>query len=280
MSHLILAPDSRSTTRTPDTEEIHAAVLGTDPVVRVRDLTVRFGDTVALDRVNLTVHPGEVVALLGHSGSGKSTLMRSLTRLAPAEAQEMMVAGQNVPRLSNTKLRSLRADVGYVFQHFNLVPNLSALTNVLTGGLHRTSPVNLLGLFPSRQRAEALSLLARVSLEDRAKQQARTLSGGQQQRVAIARALMQHPKLILADEPVASLDPRLAGSVLSLIREVAQERGIPAIVSLHVVDLAKQYTDRIVGLKSGRVVFDAPVPDLSDDAISAIYAAEEHEAVE
>ncbi len=246
-------------------------------VVRARGLTVRFGDMIALDGVDLDVAPGEVVALLGHSGSGKSTLMRALTGMVSAESSELQVAGRDVPKLRTRELRSLRADVGYVFQNFNLVPNLSALTNVLTGGLHRAGALNMLGLFRHEQRADALALLDRVGLEAKAGQSARTLSGGQQQRVAIARALMQHPRLILADEPVASLDPRLAGSVLSLIREVAAERGIPAVVSLHVVDLARTYADRIVGLHRGSVVFDAPVDRLDDAAVASIYAHDEED---
>lgn len=248
-----------------------------EPVIRAHGVTVRFGDNVALDRVDLQVAPGEVVALLGHSGSGKSTFMRAMTGMVPAEADELHVAGRDVRGLGARDLRALRADVGYVFQHFNLVPNLSALTNVLSGGLHRAGALNLVGLFSSAQRAEALSLLERVGLESKARQSARTLSGGQQQRVAIARALMQQPQLILADEPVASLDPRLAGSVLSLIREVAAERGIPAVVSLHVVDLARTYADRVVGLHHGRVVFDAPVNDLDDAAVASIYAHDEED---
>lgn len=252
-----------------------AGDAATMPVVRARGLSVGYGATIALEDVDIDVAPGEVVALLGRSGSGKSTLMRALTGMAPATARELSVAGRDVLTLRPSALRGLRSDVGYVFQHFNLVPTLSALTNVLTGGLHRAGPLNTVGLFSRTQRALALELLARVGLEGKARQRARTLSGGQQQRVAIARALMQDPVLILADEPVASLDPRLAGSVLSLLREVAAERGIPVVVSLHVVDLARQYTDRVVGLHDGRVVFDARVEDLDDLAVERIYAQEE-----
>jgi phosphonate transport system ATP-binding protein len=242
--------------------------------VIARDVRVVYGTTVALDGVDLDARPGEVVALLGHSGSGKSTLMRSFTRMAPAEATTLRVAGRDVLAQNGAELRALRSDVGYVFQQFNLVPTLSALTNVLTGGLHRAGAINGIAGFSARQRREALALLARVGLEHKARQRSRTLSGGEQQRVAIARALMQRPKLILADEPVASLDPRLAGSVLSLLRSIATEQHIPVIVSLHVVALARQYADRVVGLHSGRTVFAGTSDELTGAAVRDIYGVE------
>lgn len=241
------------------------------PVVVGRNLQVSYGEVRALDGIDFHASPGEVVALLGHSGSGKSTLMKSLTQMAPATADELRVGGTDVLSQRGKDLRELRARVGNIFQHFNLVPNLSALTNVLTGGLHGADASNLVGLFPRRQRARALELLDWVGLEDKARQQTRTLSGGQQQRVAIARALMQDPELILADEPVASLDPRLAGSVLTLLRRIAQERDIPVIVSLHVVDLARRHADRVIGLHSGLVVYEGPAGDIDDEVVVSIY---------
>jgi phosphonate transport system ATP-binding protein len=176
--------------------------------------------------------------------------------------------------LRNHELRRLRAGVGNIFQNFNLVPNVSALTNVLTGGLYRAGSMNRIGLFPARQRRQALELLDWVGLQDKAKQQTRTLSGGEQQRVAIARALMQEPKLILADEPVASLDPRLAGSVLGLLRRIAVEHHTPVIVSLHVVELARRYSDRVIGLKAGRIVHHGTSASLDDSVVKSIYGTE------
>ncbi len=239
--------------------------------VHARAVRVAYGATVALDGADIDAAPGEVVALLGHSGSGKSTLMRSFTRMAPVEASALIVAGRDVVQQNGGDLRALRADVGYIFQHFNLVPTLSALTNVLSGGLHRAGPSNVIGLFTRSQRTDALGLLERVGLLQKARQRSRTLSGGEQQRVAIARALMQRPKVILADEPVASLDPRLAGSVLTLLREIAVQQQIPVIVSLHVVDLARRYADRVVGLHSGKTVFAGTPDELSPAVISDIY---------
>ena len=243
-------------------------------VVEGRGISVRFGDLKALDNVDIDIAAGEVVALLGHSGSGKSTLMKSLTRMAPIEARNLRISDTDVLSLRNHELRPLRAQVGNIFQNFNLVPNVSALTNVLTGGLFRAGSMNRIGLFPARQRRHALELLDWVGLQDKAKQQTRTLSGGEQQRVAIARALMQQPKLILADEPVASLDPRLAGSVLGLLRRIAVEHRTPVIVSLHVVEWAKKYSDRVIGLRAGRIVHHGASSSLDDEVVKSIYGSE------
>lgn len=258
-----------------------AGVAGTvpaSPVVEAQSVRVVYDSTVALAGVDLTVSSGEVVVLLGHSGSGKSTLLKSLTGMAPFEADRMRVAGHDVAALASRggprALRAVRSDVGHVFQHFNLVPRMSALTNVLTGGLYGAGRLSVVGVFPRRQRARALGLLDRVGLIEQARQQARTLSGGQQQRVAIARALMQDPKVILADEPVASLDPRLAGTVLGLLRQIAAEQGVPVVVSLHVVDLARRYGDRVVGLRDGDVVFTGPADQLTAGEVREIYGAE------
>ncbi|MFM8857013.1 MAG: phosphonate ABC transporter ATP-binding protein [Actinomycetota bacterium] len=250
------------------------STVSSSTVVKGRGITVRYGGLTALDKVDIDVAAGEVVALLGHSGSGKSTLMKSLTRMTPIEADVLNIGDTDVLSLRHHELRPLRAQVGNIFQNFNLVPNVSALTNVLTGGLFRSGPVNRIGLFPARQRRRALELLEWVGLQDKAKQQTRTLSGGEQQRVAIARALMQEPKLILADEPVASLDPRLAGSILSLLRRIASEHHTPVIVSLHVVDLAHRYSDRVIGLSAGRIVHQGPSASLDEGVVKSIYGTE------
>ena len=245
------------------------------PIVVAKDLRVTYPNGfTALESFTLDVRPGEVVALLGHSGSGKSTFMKAATGMAPASATQLTIDGQDVIGASGAELRRLRSKVGYVFQHFNLVPQLSALTNVLTGGLHHAGPANALGIFPRRQRERALELLDRVGLADKARQRADSLSGGQQQRVAIARALMQEPRIILADEPVASLDPRLAGSVLRLMRRIAREDSIPVVVSLHVVDLAVRYADRFVALEAGQVRHTGSVEALTPEMVTDIYGQE------
>jgi len=251
------------------------------PVVTVRDLRVAYGGgPLVLDGVDLDLHPGEVVALLGSSGSGKSTLMKTLTGFAPLSSGTVRVAGHDVANLQRGELRRLRADVGQVFQQFNLIGRLSVLTNVLTGALHDAGPLNLVGGFSSAHRKRALELLDRVGIADKATEEARSLSGGQQQRVAIARALMQRPRLMLADEPVASLDPRLSHTVLELLQGIAREDGIPVLVSLHVLPLALAHSDRIVGLRHGRMVVSGRTAQLDAAALQPIYDQEEADDVD
>lgn len=264
------APASASAIRTT-TEELRQAL----PLVTVRDLQVAYDRDPVLEGVDLDLFPGEMVALLGASGSGKSTLMRSLTGFAPISGGSVRVAGHDVTNLARGELRTLRSEVGQVFQQFNLIPRLSVLTNVLTGGLRNAGAINLVGGFSSADRRRALELLDRVGIAHKAKAPARSLSGGQQQRVAIARALMQRPRVILADEPVASLDPKLAGSVLGLLREIAADDGIPVLVSLHVLPLALAHSDRIVGLRHGEMILSAPTADLDHEKLAPLYATEE-----
>lgn len=247
------------------------------PRVMVRDLAVEYNaaDGLVLDGVDLELFPGEMVALLGSSGSGKSTLMKSLTGFAPITSGSVRVAGYDVTNLRRGQIRDLRASTGQVFQQFNLIGRLSVLTNVLTGGLYEAGPLNLVGGFGNQQRKRALDLLERVGIAHKAKDPARSLSGGQQQRVAVARALMQNPQLILADEPVASLDPKLSDSVLELLRSIAREDGIPVLVSLHVLPLALRHSDRIVGLKHGKMLVSAPTAQLDPAQLEALYDGEE-----
>ncbi|MCS3844509.1 phosphonate ABC transporter ATP-binding protein [Microbacterium sp. AK031] len=249
------------------------------PLVTVRGLRVAYDEKPdtkpVLDGVDLDLFPGEMVALLGASGSGKSTLMKSLTGFAPVSGGSVRIAGHDVTNLARGELRTLRSDVGQVFQQFQLIPRLSVLTNVLTGALHGAGPINLVGGFSSVHRQRALALLDRVGILHKAKDPARSLSGGQQQRVAIARALMQQPRVILADEPVASLDPKLADSVLGLLRRIASEDGIPVLVSLHVLPLALAHSDRIVGLRHGEMLVSARTTDLEAAELSVLYEEED-----
>ncbi|MRG58891.1 phosphonate ABC transporter ATP-binding protein [Agromyces sp. CFH 90414] len=256
------------------------------PIIQVAGLDKSFGRTMALDGVELTVDRGEIVVLLGLSGSGKSTLLRHLDGLERPTSGSVRVLGEEVPSLSGRRLRRLRSRVGFVFQQFELVPSLTVLENVLTGALAGLRGPRL-GLWSYRraQRLAALGHLDRVGLLDRAYQRADTLSGGQQQRVAIARALMQEPEILLADEPVASLDPESSEQVMALIREIAADAGLTVVCSLHQVDLALGWGDRIVGLRHGRVVLDTATEGLGKAEVMEIYgrvatATSELEAIE
>ncbi|WP_427870164.1 phosphonate ABC transporter ATP-binding protein [Leucobacter luti] len=245
----------------------------TSPVIEISDLTKRYGEsTTALSAVDLRVDRGEIVVLLGLSGSGKSTLLRHINGLETPTAGSVEVLGEPVSRLSGARLRGLRSRVGFIFQQFELVGELTVLENVLSGALGALRGPRL-GLFsyPGALKRKALGHLDRVGLLDRAYQRADTLSGGQQQRVAIARALMQDPEVLLADEPVASLDPESSSQVMALIREIAAADGLTVVCSLHQVDLAISWADRIVGLRHGAVVLDTPADGLSRAEVMEIY---------
>ncbi|MGB4778193.1 phosphonate ABC transporter ATP-binding protein [Microbacterium sp.] len=244
------------------------------PVVKITDLGKTYpGAAVpALTGVSLSVGRGEILVLLGLSGSGKSTLLRHLNGLETPTTGSVVSLGEDVSALSGRPLRELRGRIGFIFQQFELVGPLTVLENVLTGALSTLrGPRVGVWTYPKTLRMRALGHLDRVGLLERAYQRADTLSGGQQQRVAIARALMQEPDILLANEPVASLDPESSGQVMGLIREIAAERGLTVVCSLHQVDLALDWGDRIVGLRAGRVVLDTPTDGLSREQVMEIY---------
>ncbi|WP_311258688.1 phosphonate ABC transporter ATP-binding protein [Microbacterium sp. WCS2018Hpa-9] len=243
-----------------------------DALIRLNGVTKNFGSTTALKNASLQVSRGEIVVLLGLSGSGKSTLLRHLDGLEVPTSGDIEVLGSQVPTLKGKALRRLRSRVGFIFQQFELVPSLTVLENVLTGSLSEVRGPRL-GLWGYSKAAKlrALEHLDRVGLLDRAYQRSDTLSGGQQQRVAIARALMQKPDILLADEPVASLDPESSDQVMALIREIAADEGLTVVCSLHQVDLAISWADRIVGLRHGEIVLDTPTGDLTKAEVMEIY---------
>ena len=243
-----------------------------EPVIRLAGVTKQFGATTALKGADLEVARGEIVVLLGLSGSGKSTLLRHLDGLETPTSGAVEVLGSPVPALKGRALRALRSRVGFIFQQFELVPSLTVLENVLTGSLSSVRGPRL-GLWGYGRDAKlrALGHLERVGLLERAYQRSDTLSGGQQQRVAIARALMQRPEILLADEPVASLDPESSDQVMALIREIAADQGLTVVCSLHQVDLAISWADRIVGLRHGEVVLNTAATGLSKAEVMEIY---------
>lgn len=228
-----------------------------------------------LNNINLKIEQGEFVAIVGLSGAGKSTLLRSINRLNEISEGEILIDGKSITKAKGTALRRIRRDIGMIFQSFNLVKRSTVLRNVLSGrvGYHSTLKT-VLGLFPKEDENLAFDALERVRILDKAYTRADQLSGGQQQRVSIARALAQEAKIILADEPVASLDPLTTKQVMDDLKRINRDLGITTIVNLHHVDLAREYATRIIGMRAGEVVFDGPVKEATDQKFSEIYGRE------
>ncbi|MGA3400929.1 MAG: phosphonate ABC transporter ATP-binding protein [Acetobacteraceae bacterium] len=249
--------------------------LPAQSVLRLRNLTRRFGSTVAVDGIDLDVPPGQVLGIIGRSGAGKSTLLRLINRLVEPTAGTIRFGDTDVTALAGQALRDWRSSAAMIFQQFHLIPRLDVLTNVLIGRLNRRATLpSLLGLFSAAERAMALSVLERFDLAELALQRAGTLSGGQQQRVAICRALLQQPLMLLADEPIASLDPHNARVVMEALRRVNREDGLTVLANLHHLEEARRYCDRVVALQQGRLMFDGPPAELTADRVVAIYGDE------
>jgi len=250
-------------------------------MLELSDVTRRFGPNVAVDTVNLNIPKGQMVGVIGRSGAGKSTLLRMINRLIDPSDGSIRFEGLEVSSISGKKLRDWRRDCAMIFQQFNLVPRLDVLTNVLLGRLnHRSTVQNLLGMFSREERAMAFLALERLGIAQTAMQAAGTLSGGQQQRVAIARALMQQPKMILADEPIASLDPLNAKIVMDSLRDINEQEKITVITNLHTLDTARSYCERVIGMAAGKVVFDGTADELTAEAVKMIYGVGEGELSE
>ncbi|MCT1400435.1 phosphonate ABC transporter ATP-binding protein [Paenibacillus sp. p3-SID867] len=228
--------------------------------------------TKGLNHINLTIGRGEFVAIVGLSGAGKSTLLRSMNRLHDITEGKIVIDGKSITAAKGKELRRIRRDIGMIFQSFNLVKRSSVLRNVLAGrvGYHSTL-LTMLGRFPKADVDLAFQALDRVGIVQKAYARADELSGGQQQRVAIARVLAQEAKIILADEPVASLDPLTTKQVMDDLKRINAESEITTIVNLHSIDLARQYATRIIGLRAGEVVFDGPVSEATDERFTEIY---------
>lgn len=242
-----------------------------ETMVEIKGLSKRYGNFEALHHIDLSVRKGEFLVVLGASGAGKSTLLRCINHLTEPTTGEISVDGVQ-SHGDRAGLRNVRRDVAMIFQHYNVVPRLSVLKNVLTGRLSAMPAVmSWFQLFPAKDVAIARDSLRRVGLEAKADVRTDTLSGGQKQRVGIARALAQRPKVILADEPVASLDPKTSHSVLGCLREASRESGITVICNLHQVDYAMEFGERIVGVAGGRIVFEGRPDELTEEALHRIY---------
>jgi phosphonate transport system ATP-binding protein len=241
--------------------------------ISIQAVTKRFPNGFeALKGINVEIKPGSFTVILGPSGAGKSTLLRLMNGLETPTSGSLRIGGEVV---NGKQLRRIRSKVAMVFQQFNLVDRLSVVTNVLTGRLaHRSWVGSLFYLFRHEDMGIAQEALSRVALTDKAWNRADKLSGGQQQRVGIARALAQHPKVILADEPVASLDPVSSEEIMTLLRDICDRDGITVVVNLHQVELARRFADRIIGMNSGRIVFDGSAQQMTATVLRTIYQRE------
>jgi phosphonate transport system ATP-binding protein len=245
-------------------------------LLRVENLTKVFPDgTVAVKDVTFAVRDGEFLAIIGLSGSGKSTLLRCINRLIDPTEGRVLWDDLDITAAKGKELRLIRRQIGMIFQQFNLVKRSTVMTNVLSGRLGYANPwSSLLHQFSGEDRRRAQAALERVGITEKADNRADQLSGGQQQRVGIARALMQEPRLMLADEPVASLDPVLAHSILQYLELLNQQDGITVLCSLHFLDLVHRYATRVVGLKDGELVFDGPPSELTRQRFKEVYGEE------
>jgi phosphonate transport system ATP-binding protein len=245
-------------------------------MLEIKNLTKIYdGDVLALDDVSFSVQPGEFLAVIGLSGSGKSTLLRCINRLVEPTAGQVIWDGVEVTSANQSEMRLIRRKIGMVFQHFNLVTRSQVITNVLSGRLGYVNPaLSLINRFPDEDIEAALKQLDRVGIANQAYKRADELSGGQQQRVGIARAMIQNPKMILADEPVASLDPVLAHSIMQYLEQINKEDGVMILCSLHFLDLVHRYADRAIALNEGKLMFDGKPEAIDDERFKDIYGKE------
>ncbi|SOC03342.1 phosphonate ABC transporter ATP-binding protein [Rhodobacter maris] len=245
-------------------------------MLEIREVTRVFGTRTAVDRVSIRIDRPAFVGVIGRSGAGKSTLLRMINRLTDVSSGEILFEGRDVAALKGAEKRAWQSRCAMVFQQFNLVPRLDVASNVLHGLLGRRATLpTLFNLWSAADISRALEILDRLGIADQASKRAEALSGGQQQRVAIARALMQDPAIILADEPIASLDPMNAQVVMDTLHRIQTEDGRMVLANLHTLDTARRYCDRVIGMRDGRVVFDGTPAQLSTQVAREIYGADE-----
>ena len=243
-------------------------------VLEIKSLTKAFGANVAVDAASFIVEKPMMIGVIGRSGAGKSTLLRMLNRLADATSGQILFEGRDITSLKGAQKRAWQSECAMIFQQFNLVPRMDVVSNVLHGTLNRRSTLStMFNLFPQEDIHRAIDILERLGIAEHAPKRAEALSGGQQQRVAIARALMQDPKIVLADEPIASLDPMNAQLVMEDLRRIHEEDGRTVIANLHTLDTARRYCDRVIGMLHGRIVFDGTPEQLTTGTARDIYGA-------
>ena len=244
-------------------------------MLHIDQLTKRFGENTAVDKATIRVEKPSMIGIIGRSGAGKSTLLRMLNRLSDATEGTVFFEGEEITALKGAARRDWQSRCAMIFQQFNLVPRMDVVSNVLHGTLNKRSTlVTMFNLYPQADIHRAIEILDRLGIAEQAPKRAEALSGGQQQRVAIARALMQDPKIILADEPIASLDPMNAQVVMQALRSIHEEDGRMVIANLHTLDTARRYCDRVIGMRDGRIVFDGTPAQLTVGVARDIYGAD------
>lgn len=251
-------------------------------LLEFKQVSKQYGaDTRALSDVNFTVKEGEFLSIIGPSGAGKSTLLRCINRMIDASSGEIIFDGANIMEFKKHELKRLRTQMGMVFQHYNLVNRLTVVENVLHGRLgYKSTLEGVLGLYTKEEKKQAFDILSILGLEDQVYKRCDQLSGGQKQRVGIARALVQNPKMLLCDEPIASLDPNASKVIMDYLRTISTNMGITVIVNLHQVDAALKYSDRILGVNKGAIVYDGSPKEIKRDQLSLIYGSELEEHAE
>ncbi|MDD2971447.1 MAG: phosphonate ABC transporter ATP-binding protein [Lachnospiraceae bacterium] len=243
------------------------------PILEFKDVSKTYNNvTKALQEVSFSIEEGEFVSIIGPSGAGKSTLLRCINRLVDASSGVIIFDGQDITDVKKKELRKVRTKTGMIFQHYNLVDRLSVIENVLHGTLGQKSTISgMTGHYTEEEKEKAFGIINELGLADQAYKRCDELSGGQKQRVGIARAIMQQPKLILCDEPIASLDPKASKTIMDHLSNINRNKKITCIVNLHQVDVAMKYSERIIGVAEGRIVFDGPPEQLSEEMIHQIY---------
>ncbi|MCX7843214.1 MAG: phosphonate ABC transporter ATP-binding protein [Clostridia bacterium] len=249
------------------------------PLLEIKNLTKKYNaDTLALSDVNLTINEGEFVSVIGPSGAGKSTLLRCINRMIEASSGYILFDGVNVSTLSKNELRNLRTKIGMIFQHYNLVDRLSVIENILHGRLgYKNTFEGIFGIYNEEEKKSAFKIIEILGLKEQVYKRCDQLSGGQKQRVGIGRALIQKPRLMLCDEPIASLDPNASKIIMDHLRNISSKMGITCLVNLHQVNVALKYSDRIIGINSSKVVFDGAPSEMTSDIVYSIYGSEAEE---
>ncbi|UOE94891.1 MULTISPECIES: phosphonate ABC transporter ATP-binding protein [Bacillaceae] len=245
-------------------------------LLELKNVSKQYGpDTKALSDVNFSVNEGEFISVIGPSGAGKSTLLRCINRMIDATDGEIIFDGVTIQSLKKKELRKLRTKIGMIFQHYNLVNRLSVIENVLHGRLgYKSTFAGVLGLYNQSEKKQAIEMLHRLGLEDQVYKRCDQLSGGQKQRVGIARALVQNPKMLLCDEPIASLDPNASKVIMDYLKDISTTMGITVLVNLHQVDVALNYSDRIIGVSKGSIVYNGSPTNITTEEIHHIYGSE------